>query len=1194
MFKHFIGQTIDRYHVVSLLGEGRLGTVLKAHDPTLQRDVAIKLIDLNTLGQPDAAEKLLQRARTAARLDHPGLVKVHDFGRLDGLLYVVMDYLPGGNLRQLLGDLRANNQWLPLAEAVGLIRQVSLALDYIARQGAPARGVKPSDLMLKPEAAEGLPFRPVLTSLGLSGESEGEWLPAAERVETPAYAYWSPEQTLGEAIDARGQVYSLGVLLYELAVGWQPFPVKTISEAVRAHGRSAPPAPRARRADLPVPLEGVILRALEKDPAARYPDPAALVQALDEVQALIASAGPDASAGAWMVSLLVAYQRSLAEMTRAAPAERPADPGATVALAQGRVKIVGPGGAVRYAKLTTRGLSLGRDPNNDLVLTDGAVAPQHARVEFDGLRFKVVDLSSPAGTFLGGTKLMPGMAETWQPPAPLLIGDSWLYLESGDVPEAATRPPVFNFNGTPVDANLVQMSPAGRVGVYVETPQMTVTPGQKSTAGVVVVNQSGEPDHFSVALSGLPPNWVAPPAPPPSLAMPPGEYQRLRLTLEPPRTPQTRAGRYTLNLLITSQAYPNELVEAKLVVTLPAFGQFGSELNPALVSVNEPVRLNIQNQGNTAEVFTVGFEDASGELLFEPPGFQLTVPEGHTAVSDFSVAVQRPRLIGSRRQQPFVVRVANAEGQAMRHTAELVSFALVPPWIPLLILFIGCLLAGVVGVAAYGLNQQAQATSTAAARQTSDALAAADSDHDGLSNLDEVQRGTDALNPDTDGDGLLDGAELIWGANPLVADTDGDTLLDGHEVNDLQTSPINPDTDGDGLNDNADPDPGQQPTPTASPTVTPTTTGTALPPMATNTAEPAPATATLPAETATAPAASATVAPATATATLVPPSATLPPAVTVTPAGGVVLFVSERLGPANVYLMYTDGSSQALLSPSVPSTAANTRLVWSNAAHRIAFQSNRDGNDEIYAMNLDGSGPTRLTEAAQADTDPVWSPDGTRLAFVSERDGNPEIYVMNADGSNETRLTSDGAADTDPVWSPDGTRLAFIAERDGNPELYTMLAGGSAPTRLTTNTVPDREPTWSPNGAWLVFVRDVDANAELWLIASAGAGELRLTTNTTKDGGAVWAPNSTQLAFVSERDGNPEIYLTTADGGTQTRLTNNGARDAVPVWSPDGLRLVFTSERDGNPEIYIMGADGSNPTRLTNEAARDEPYAWVP
>ncbi len=1200
MFNHLIGQTIDRYHVTALLGEGRLGTVLKAHDPTLQRDVAIKIIDTNTLGQPDAAEKLLQRARTAARLDHPGLIKVHDFGRLDGLLYVVMDYLAGGNLRQLLLDLRANNQWLPLAEAVGLIRQVSLTLDYVARQGAPLRGIKPSDIMLKPEGADGLPFRPVLTSLGLSGESEGEWLPAAERIETPAYAYWSPEQTLGEAIDARGQVYSLGVLLYELAVGWQPFPVKTISEAVRAHGRSAPPAPRARRADLPVPLEGVILRALEKDPAARYPDPAALVQALDEVQALIAASGPDANAGAWMVSLLVAYQRSLAEMTRAAPAARRADVNATVALAQGRIKIVGPGGAVRYVKLTTRGLSIGRDPSNELILTDGAVAPQHARVEFDGRRFTVVDLNTPAGTFLGGAKLMAGMAEGWLPPAPLLIGDSWLYIESGesgDAPEAVTRPPVFNFSGTTVDANLVQMGPSGRVGVYVDVPQMTVTPGQKTTAGVVVVNLGATADHFSVTLSGLPPNWVSPPAPPTSLAMAPGADQRVRLTLDPPRTPQTRAGRYTLLIRIASQADSNEVVEAKLTVTLPAFGQFASEITPALLSVNEPVRLNIQNQGNTPEVYTIGFEDASGELQFEPPGFQFTVPEGQAGVADFSVNVLRPRLIGGRRQQPFVVRVADAAGQAQRHTAELVSFALVPPWIPLLIIFIGCLLAGVVAFAAVDANRRASATATAAVQQTSAALAAADSDNDGLGNLDEVQRGTDALNPDTDGDGLLDGAELIWGANPLVADTDGDTLPDGQEVNVLHTSPINPDTDGDGLNDNIDPDPGQQPTPTPSPTVTATASATLLPATATATPEAATATATLPAETATVPAATATAtfAPATATATQPLPTATATvPAITVTPPGGRVLFESDRAGVSNLYAMFSDGASQTLLSPSVPGTAGNSHVVWSATAQRLAFQSNRDGNDEIYVMNMDGGSPTRLTDAAQPDTDPVWSPDGTRIAFVSERDGNAEIYVMAADGSAEARLTNNSAPDTDPIWSPDGTRIVFVSERDGNAELYGMQPDGAGQTRLTTNTVADREPTWAPNGTWLVFTRDVDANAELWLMLAGGGGELRLTTNTAKDNGPVWAPNSTVLAFVSERDGNSEIYLTTADGGTQTRLTDAGARDARPVWSPDGTRLAFLSERDGNPEVYVMSVAGAGQTRLTTEAARDEPAVWVP
>ncbi|MCC7358054.1 MAG: PD40 domain-containing protein [Anaerolineales bacterium] len=1193
MFNYLIGQTIDRYQVTGLLGQGRLGAVLRAHDPTLQREVALKLIDLNTFARPDAGELLLQRARAAARLDHPGLVKVHDFGRLNGLLYVVMDYLPGGNLADLLRGLRANNQWPPLAEAVGLIRQVARTLGYLSRQGAPARGLKPADLKLKPEPADGLPFRAVLTSLGLAGASQADWVGAGERGESSAYAYWSPEEALGQPLTPPSAVYSLGALLYELAVGWQPFPVKTLAEAVRAHTRAAPPAPRARRADLPAPLEGVILRALAKDPAARYPDPAALALALDEVQALLSGASPDANAGAWMVSLLTAYQRSLAEMTHAAPAApRPADPNATVSLAQGRVKIVGPGGAVRYVRLTTRGLTLGRDPGNDLVLTDGAVAPQHARVEFDGRRFLVTDLSSPSGTFLGGARLLPGLAEAWVAPAPLLIGDSWLYLESGDAPDAGAapaRPAAYNFDGAAVDAHLVQFSANGRLGVYVEVAQLTLTPGQKLTAAVVVVNAGPTADHFSVAFTGLPPNWVVPLAPPASLALAPGAYQRLRLTLDAPRTPHTRAGRYTLLVRVASQANPTEALEAKLTLTLPAFKQFASEISAALLGVNEPLRLTLQNQGNTPEIYSVGFEDASGELRFDPPSLQLNVPEGHTGVADLSVGLQRPRLIGRRRQQPFTVRVADSSGQAQRHTAELVSFALVPPWIPLLIFFMGCLLLGVLAFAALDTNRRAALTSTAAVSQTAAALGAADSDNDGLANLDEVRRGTDALNPDTDGDGLFDGAELIWNTDPRNPDTDGDTLPDGYEVNELHSSPTNPDTDGDGQPDNLDPDPGQQPTPTPSPTLTATPT---LTPSATETGTLAPATDTAaPTEAATA---TLTLEPPTATVTPPPTPTDTAPAVTVTPAGGVILFYSERDAAPNLYRMYSDGSYPALLSPSLPSTAANTHMQWSAAAQRIVFQSNRDGNDEIYVMHLDGSGPTRLTDAAQPDTDPAWSPDGLRLAFVSERDGNAEIYIMNADGSNQTRLTNTSAADTDPVWSPDGLRLVFVSERDGNAELYGMQPDGSGQTRLTTNTVPDSRPAWSPNGAWLAFVRDTDANAELWLMAASGGGELRLTNNTTPDDGPVWSPSSALLAFTSERDGNLEIYLTTVDGGTQTRLTNTSARDALPIWSPDAARLAFVSERDGNPEIYVMLADGTGQTRLTNDPARDEPAGWLP
>jgi len=107
---------------------------------------------------------------------------------------------------------------------------------------------------------------------------------------------------------------------------------------------------------------------------------------------------------------------------------------------------------------------------------------------------------------------------------------------------------------------------------------------------------------------------------------------------------------------------------------------------------------------------------------------------------------------------------------------------------------------------------------------------------------------------------------------------------------------------------------------------------------------------------------------------------------------------------------------------------------------RIAFNSNRDGNWEIYVMNGDGTGQTRLTNNPAEDFSPAWSPDGLRIAFSSKRDGNPEIYIMNADGTGQTRLTNSPANDVHPTWSPDGTRIAFETDRDGNSEIYVMNA----------------------------------------------------------------------------------------------------------------------------------------------------------
>ena len=253
-------------------------------------------------------------------------------------------------------------------------------------------------------------------------------------------------------------------------------------------------------------------------------------------------------------------------------------------------------------------------------------------------------------------------------------------------------------------------------------------------------------------------------------------------------------------------------------------------------------------------------------------------------------------------------------------------------------------------------------------------------------------------------------------------------------------------------------------------------------------------------------------------------------------------------------------------------SARDWRPAWSPDGTQIAFDSDRDGNDEIYVMAADGSQPTRLTRNSARDWRPAWSPDGTQIAFDSDRDRNDEIYVMAADGSQPTRLTRNDADDRSPAWSPDGTQIAFDSDRDGNNEIYVMAADGSQPTRLTRNSGSDWRPAWSPDGTQIAFHSDRDGNTEIYVMAADGSQPTRLTRNDADDISPAWSPDGTQIVFASDRDGNREIYVMAADGSQPTRLTRNDAWDGFPAWSPDGTQIAFASKRDGNWEIYVMAA----------------------
>ncbi|MBN1221563.1 MAG: PD40 domain-containing protein [Anaerolineae bacterium] len=263
--------------------------------------------------------------------------------------------------------------------------------------------------------------------------------------------------------------------------------------------------------------------------------------------------------------------------------------------------------------------------------------------------------------------------------------------------------------------------------------------------------------------------------------------------------------------------------------------------------------------------------------------------------------------------------------------------------------------------------------------------------------------------------------------------------------------------------------------------------------------------------------------------------------------------------------------------------------------NKIAFTSNRDGNQEIYVMNTDGSGVTRLTNNPAEDHSPVWSPGGWLLAFVSTRDGNAEIYVMGADGRGQTNLTENPANDYDPAWSSNGARIAFVSSRDDpiRSDIWMMKTDGSGQIKLRDFGV---SPAWSPDDTRLAGIFRFGGLVHLGLMPADGSASPQPLLQLGLSNSPAWSPDGKRIAFENaESPENSEILLINSDGSNLVNLTNNrDILDLYPTWSPNGKQIAFVSDRDGNNEIYVMNADGSRVTRLTHHPAWDAQPNWSP
>jgi len=306
------GATLGRYQIVARLGRGGMADVYKGFQPSLDRYVAIKVLHPSMVEEAEFVQRFQREAKNVARLRHPNIIQVFDYDNQGDIYYMVMEFLDGPTLKAALEEVHRRREEMPLLVALRIVSDVGAALAYAHEMGVVHRDVKPANIMLDRSG------RVILTDFGVAKMLTGTKVTVTGTVlGTPAYM--SPEQGSGEPGDSRSDIYSLGVVLFELATGRLPYDADTPLAVLLKHAHDPLPIPRSVNPDIPESVERLILRSLAKDPADRYPTVQAM---LDDIAALPPATVPAAQAGALNTRSLAAR----APQSAASPPPQPTPP----------------------------------------------------------------------------------------------------------------------------------------------------------------------------------------------------------------------------------------------------------------------------------------------------------------------------------------------------------------------------------------------------------------------------------------------------------------------------------------------------------------------------------------------------------------------------------------------------------------------------------------------------------------------------------------------------------------------------------------------------------------------------------------------------------------------------------------------------------------------------------------------------